>query len=542
MPVNTPRREYNAMLSKWQRSRDCFEGSDAVKAAGTRYLPLLDSHRGQRGAEKYDEYRLRALFFNAMGRTVEGMSGALFQAAPEIRVPAVIEPHLEDITLDGLSAEGFGLKIVRELLITGRVGVLVDFPEDTDAPGETRPYWTMYRAEDVISWRTERIEGRLTLTQVVLFELTELPGLVDPFVVDEIEQYRVLDLVEGQYLQQIWRKKPNSETWEPFGSPIVPTRRGDPLTQIPFTVLTAIEVSPSIQKPPLLDLVEVNLSHYRTSADLEHGRHFTALPTPWVAGAIAGTAKGAPLHIGSGTAWSLEKEGRAGMLEFTGQGLGALEKADEQKRKMMAVLGARLLEDQSGAAETATAVSMRHAGEQASLRTIAQTSEAALTRVLRIHAWWMGSDASPDELSDVKYEINKNYFSTRLTSSDLQALVMALQAEAISFETFYAQLQKGEIARPGVTAEEEDEAIARRSEALAGQAEGGEEPEPGEPEELPGAMPGDEVLAEAGTLRIVRRNGKFVLVENSDGKVVGTFRTQDQAEKAALKLLEEVGE
>lgn len=532
------------MLSRWQRARDCFEGSDAVKAQGVKYLPFLDSHKkfNAGGTEKYEEYKMRALFYNATGRTIEGMAGALFQTSPRIEAPSAIEEHMEDVTLTGLSAELFGLTVIKELLLTGRYGALVDMPrEDGAALNLARPYWVGYKAEDIISWRTYREAGNEVLSRVVLFELVEEQDPKDPFIVSDFEQYRVLELVEKKCVESIWRKLPGSDHYEQIDQ-IIPVRRGEPLPFIPFTFFGPTSPSVGVQKPPIDDLVIVNLSHYRTLADLEHGRHFTAMPTPWVAGAI-GLKAGEALSIGSGTAWSLEKDGRAGMLEFSGAGLGHLADAEREKRKMMATLGARLLEDQAGVAETATAVSMRHAGETATLRTIAQSAETGLSQVLRTHAWWLGTEPTPDLLREVHYELNKEFFTIRLDPQELQGLVTALQAETISYATFYAQLQRGEIARPGVSAEEEQAAILERSQMLAGlqQPLPGEVP-PGEegfpPEEGAGEQPGDKAVEAGDWWKIVQRKKKFILIDVETGEEIGSFPSQREA-KAAVKQIEE---
>ncbi len=174
------------------------------------------------------------------------------------------------------------------------------------------------------------------------------------------------------------------------------------------------------------------------------------------------------MEIGSGTAWMLEPTGKAGMLEFTGQGLGALDKASEEKRLMMATLGARLLEEQPRAAETATAVGMRHAGAHATLRTVAQAIESALGQAWRYHAWWMGTEAKPSDV-EVAYELNKDFVAVPMRADMLRSLVLALQADAVSFETFWAAMQKGELARPGVSAEEEQAEIGRQGPALVGE-------------------------------------------------------------------------
>jgi len=120
MPVDTPHPSYVAMLPQWRRCRDAAAGSDAVKAAGDIYLPRLDSHKigvpgitSSAATQKYEEYKLRALFFNATGRTVQGLTGAICQKAPKIEVPDIAKEHMKDVTLTGVSAEDFGRDMVQ---------------------------------------------------------------------------------------------------------------------------------------------------------------------------------------------------------------------------------------------------------------------------------------------------------------------------------------------------------------------------------------------------------------------------------------------
>lgn len=495
--MNTPRKEYAAAVGKWTRIRDCSEGSDAVKAKGKEYLPLLDSHKkggtgiGDTGAAKYAEYSMRAAFYNATGRTIEGLSGAIFQKTPTVKLPKLIEEHADDITMTGVSAELFALRTTREVLTPGRYGVLVEMSADVSADKTGRPYWVGYRAEDVISWRTERRGGDEILTRVVLREDAEEPDPKDPFVQKCIEQYRVLELTERGYTQTVWRRVEDARDewapWAPEGQadPVrVIERRGTPLDFIPFVFLGPTSTAPEIEKPPLLDLADMNLSHFRTMADLEHGRHWTALPTPYVCGAMAGGPESGELAIGGGTAWVLEKGATVGMLEFTGQGLGALEKADEQKRRMMATLGARLLEEQPGSAETAAAVGMRHSGEHATLRTVAQAVEQGLTIAMRWHAWWMGVEATPADV-DAGLELNKEFFAVKASPDEVRAALFAWQGGGMAFKTFYERLQKGGWARDGVSAEDELKEIDAETppvpEALAGDPAADPNADPGGP-------------------------------------------------------------
>jgi hypothetical protein len=441
------------MAPKWVRCRDTYAGNDAVKAKGTDYLPELDSHATDK--EKYQSYKDRALFYNAMARTVDGMSGGIFQKAPVIRAEDAVLAHLQDVTLTDESAQLFALHAAREVLITGRRGILVDMAEQPTS-ASARPYWVGYRAEDAIAHRASAIDGDEILTRVVLREVLLEPDAKDEFALVEIEQYRVLELnftdVGRIYTQQRWRKAGDNEEFAPFGDAIIPTRKAQPLNFIPFVFANPGSVSPSIVKPPLLDLVDVNLSHYRTMADLEHGRHFTALPTAWV----SGHKQEEKLQLGSSVALVMPSENaKMGMLEFTGQGLGALDHADQQKRHMMSVLGARMLEEQpqTSQTETAFAVNMRHAGEQATLRTLAQSLETALTLALQWHSWWIGTEATPKE-TGAMFELNKDFASVRMTPEELRAQVEALNTGAIPFEDFYFNYARGDLARPGVTPEQ----------------------------------------------------------------------------------------
>lgn len=472
--------EYEERREQWDRGRDTYAGQDAVRKKSVRYLPRLETHMNdhQNGEARYRAYILRALFYNAVSRTVDGLAGAIFQKAPEYDVPDVIENHLEDVTLTSVPADQAIHKAGQDILITGRYGVLVEM-----SGGETpRPYWVPYDAESIIDWDTERIDGDRVLTQVRLMESTTIPNPKDEFDRVTIKRIRVLELAipEGGtarvYRQRkFMEEQPGSNRFKEDGPPVIPLRRGTPLEFIPFTFIGPTSVEPDVQKPPLLDLIDVNLSHYRTSADLEHGLHHVGTPQLVIIGGL--NAAGKPLEFGSGRALLLPMGADAKIIQADGETLGALERADERKRNMMATLGARLLEEpmSGGQAETATAVSMRHAGDNATLATITQTLEMAFTDVIRTHVWWAGGAAvaDPDEV-DAGVELNKDFMSTRMTPQELREWVNALQNESISHETFWAALIRGEIARPGVSSEEERKQI---------------EEEAPEPETLPGATP-----------------------------------------------------
>ena len=462
MAVDTPRKDYNDILPKWQRLRDCFKGRDAVIKAGIKYLPLLPGA----SIEENTAYRARGNFYNALGRTVDGMNGSIFQEAPEVEMPESSKEMLDDITLTDMTFESFITEVGKEVLLMGRHGVLIDMPVQPPAnlpqraEVDMRPYCVSYNAEDIVNWRTERRGGDSILTMVVLREDVEVPVENDPFTLNCVCQYRVVMLKGANCVQQLWRPKTETQTseYEMFGPEVTLMRRGEALTFVPFIFFNALRPSPDLEAPPLLDLCDVNLGHWRNSCDYEHGLHLVALPTPWMAGAKGGTD--GPKAMGPGVVWELEVNGSAGMLEFTGEGLKAIFTAMDEKRKQMASLGGRLLEDaQRG--ETATAVQLRHSSETASLKTIAQSLEQGMDLVLQICLWWEGTDAQPGD-TEVDVELNKEYLNIRATPQEVQVALTALQAGEISFETWYNILQSGGWAREGVDSAAEQKDIATR--------------------------------------------------------------------------------
>lgn len=464
MPVETPHPDYTLRREQWQRCRDCYEGADKIKAAKAKYLPVLEGLRESDPA--YDRYVLRAMFYPATERTTTGLIGMALRKPAEINAPKVIEEHLDDLTLAGDQFVDVVLRLLVDDLVVGRAGIFVDWAES-----EERPFWNVYCAEQIVNWRETMYEGKRLLTMVVLKEDYE-KNSGDPFKVECATQYRVLELVRAAdgatpdpqfaFMVRVFRQidTDKKEFTEILEERKIPLRRNKPLPMIPFVFLGPRTATPRVEKPPLLDLVDLNLSHYRSSADLEHGRHFTALPTPWISGYTPtidpNTGAAIGLSIGSGTAWVLPPaEAKCGMLEFTGTGLSELRLALEQKEKAMAIVGARLLESQPEAQETATAVRMRHAGESSVLTTIVKAASAAVSKALQFHAWWTGIE----DVKKIECELNTEFLSTRISAQDVEALVKTWQAQGISYQTLYWNLQQGEWARPNVTWEEEQKEI-----------------------------------------------------------------------------------
>jgi hypothetical protein len=441
--------EYDAMSDSWQSCRDCVAGQKAIHAAGERYLPKLTDQT----TDDYQAYKTRAQFFNATWRTISALSGMIFRRPPVIDVAPSVEPYLDDVTMSGISFHILAQRATLEVLTTGRLGILVDYPQQS-VEGMTladaqklnlRPSMNVYPAESIINWRTGRVGNQTVLTLVVLTEDAALEG--NEFEHKTETRYRVLDLFNGAYRVRVFRIDDKGED-EQVGDDLLPLMNGKPLDFIPFYFIGVDDTTPEIDDPPLIDLVDLNLDHYRLDADYKHGLHFTGLPTPVVSG-YQKQNENEKLYVGSSSAWVFpDPQAKATYLEYTGQGLSAIEKAKAADEQNMAILGARLLASEKKSTETAQAARIYRAGESSILSAISATISIGLTGALRTFSEWAGV------ASECSIQLNSEFLPPEITPEELTSLVSAWQSGAISMQVLFDQLQKVELIASDLSLEE----------------------------------------------------------------------------------------
>ena len=477
MSVTLPHAAYQAMRPVWTAYRDAYIGEVAVKGSvdltrlnrdtlpGTSYLPRP---AGMKTAAQYEAYKQRASWVGATERAVQGITGSVFRHEPQIVAPARLDAELADITQTGVSLRMFSEQVVRETLLMGRYGLLVDFPPMETTPSgltlppapQSRPYWVGYQAEEILNWRTMQRHGDTILSLVVLREVvSEVQGAwgtPDFFKVIDRLQYRVLRLNEqGLYEVSLWRADQQGlggagsatlmQAW-------IPLRQGQPLDFIPFVFLAPFSLEPGVEKSLLDTLISRNFLCWRHSADYEHALHLTAMPTFFVAANMEAPPE---LYVGASQAIFLpDNQAKVGLVEFHGQGIQPHENALKADLEMMAQMGARLLEAPPRTQETATGVQWRMAGSDSPMQSLVSTVSQGLTWALQTHCWWAGASENVDD-PGVHMDLNKDLVSTIMEPPMLLALMQALLNGTISYETFYFNLQRGEIARPLIEVDEE---------------------------------------------------------------------------------------
>jgi hypothetical protein len=455
MSVKHQHAEYTGMIAQWQRCEDVCGGQSKIHDQGTEYLDRLTNQT----EVEYLSYLRRAPFYNATWRTLVGLQGMIFRKPPKVELPAVAMAMTEDITLSGTSLHMVALEVAEECLKIGRVGLFVDYPvvpENTTVADALlknyRPSMKIYSAKSIINWKTATINNKTMLSMVVLKEYIDVPK--DEFESVEQEQYRVLDMSEVvenetsnfRYRVRVFQVQVTNgvekdvlieENW--------PMIDGQYLDAIPFQFIGVDNVSWEVDEPPLIDLVDMNISHYKTTADYEHGCHFTGLPTPVISGYTPqpdSEGEMTSFSIGSTTAWVFPRpDAKASYLEFTGQGLQALRDNLAMKEARMAVLGARMLEVQVRGVESANTAAIHRSGEQSMLASVAQAISIGIQKALVVFCKFAGAT----DTSSVKFELNKDFFPVPMDALTITALIAGWQNAAYSYETMFNKLKDGGI-------------------------------------------------------------------------------------------------
>jgi hypothetical protein len=209
-------------------------------------------------------------------------------------------------------------------------------------------------------------------------------------------------------------------------------------------------------KAPIEDLVAANLNHYQMNASYTWGVFQAGFPTPTAVGI---NEKEIPTGIGPGEFWISSNE--SAKFDILESKAGAADKGKiflDKTEGYMASLGAEMLNPAKMVAETAESKRLDQQAQSSVLSSIAQAVSASIQRALKIAAQWQG--ANPE---DVSIELNRDYYPSTMNAQMLTALLNAFQSGAISYDTFWKNLQEGELAPTTRDAQDELDMIEASS-------------------------------------------------------------------------------
>lgn len=448
MPVSTQHPDYSKYVEVWTQTRDAIRGSVAIKEKKYKYLPVPDNSSGdeRKGAEtvRYRQYMKRALYTNFTGRTKNALVGAAFRKNPRVELPEGLEYLKMDATGDGMSLIQMSKDELSNILETGRSILLVDFPQtDSNLSAEDvrrmdlKASIVPYTAEAVINWKADTINGKKLLTQIVIAENYLKP--LDEFDHSTEVQYRVLRLRPDGYTQQIYRDD------EPFTEEFYP-RKADGTTwmQIPIMFAGSKNNDSTIDDAPLADIAEINVAHFRNSADYEESCFLVGQPSLFITTSLSTDQferlNPQGIKLGSRAGHVLGENGGANLLQANPNQL--VMEAMKAKEDQMVAIGARIITDRADR-ETAEAARIRFASENSVLGDVVGNLSEAITKCIEWAGMFMGVDAD-----DAKFEINREFYDKTIDPQLIMSMVTLLDRDIVGERDIFDRLKSAGIIDP----------------------------------------------------------------------------------------------
>ncbi len=477
------RPELQNILPTYVIIEDCIAGSRAIKAKREKYLPQPNEEdQSDENSARYEGYLHRAVFYNVVFRTVHALVGQIFLRDPQLDVPDSLQPIVLDANGEGVTLDQTAKLASLHTLSIGRCALHVDFSTAPAgitaqqlASGDHRPVIYEYSGHEVRNWRKARRGSRMVYTLIVVEEeytiqddgfenktamqykvmrllpagdvQTTLSASLAPDVYASDYQFAVDQAVSAAsdvYMIEVWRSDNPSQQHASFGiadSYYPKDAQGQFLHEIPFKFVGSEQNDDSIDNPPMAGMAEINIAHYRNSADYEESVFLVGQPTPYVSGISQEWNKDVlkgQIQLGSRGVIPLPAGGTAGLLQAQPNTLaqGAMDK----KERQMVALGAKLVE-QREVQRTATEAEMESTADTSILANIAGNVSSAVEWALKTACLFTGDD--PDKVS---YVLNKEFDLTKMPADARQQLLLEYEADMISFAEMRSNLRRAGIA------------------------------------------------------------------------------------------------
>jgi Domain of unknown function (DUF4055) len=373
--------EIKAMAVEWEPITALLGGTKAMREARGIYLP---KHPAE--SDEVYSYRLKvSTLFNGFRRTVETMSSKPFSEPLELKsdVPETIRIYAEDIDLEGRNLQAFAHEVFGTALAYGLSHILVDYPTVTSGltladqrNSGARPYFVEIKPWNVLGWKSQRILGVETLTQLRIMETIQVPSGV--WTTKTVRQVRVLEPNSYRIFRQA-KDDPRAEWNEVESGPVS-------IGAIPLATIYGGRTGFMTAKPPLMDLAYLNIEHWQSKSDQQNILHVARVPILFGSGFA-----NEQLKIGAG--YAVSNDDPTSTLEYvdSGRAAPAIDAGRDSLKDLedsMRVLGAQLLVKRPRGTRTATETSIDSNEADSTLSLLALNMQDSLEFALDFMAKW----------------------------------------------------------------------------------------------------------------------------------------------------------
>jgi hypothetical protein len=440
--------EVIAMMPDW--------GVMAAVTRGTNYIrDLCETYLPQEPREDDDAYQTRvdrSVLSPYTSRLIETAAGAI------LRKPIHIEgdPYWLELAqnIDGLGSNinEYARRALVSSLTYGHSAILVDYPAATEARNLAeeramgrRPYFVHVDAPQIWGWRKEPGTNRLLQVRIHDYDVRPL----NEFGEEQVEEMRVI--YPGRY--DLYTLGQELVEFTATG--------GYSLNEIPLVPIYSNRRGLLVSQPPLLDIANLNITHYQRQADLIHALHIAAMPTLVLEGWDDTTGSAT---MGVNYAIAMQPGNKAYYVQADATSFDAQMQELQSLEGQMSTLGVTKLFGQKFVAESAEAKRIDQAQSNSVLSIISQELESALNQAFAFAAQYVGME--PPEIT-----IDRDFDYYRLIGQDVSVLAQLNQMGKISDAMLLEVLRRGEVLPDNINIEDELEASTTNALALPEAAE-----------------------------------------------------------------------
>lgn len=266
-----------ASEDSYQLVEDLWGGTKTMRLAGERYLP-----RSKSEIEDDDKFDMRldlSTLTNYFRKTITRHGGMIFSRDIQLDGYAdEIVKWCDNVDLQGQNLTQFALKLFLDAYQYGVSYVFTDYTRKEELPEgrertakddlveNVRPHLVHIPFRNMLDVRT-RIQNNIVVPSVVRFKeiVVEYPNI---FEEKEVEQIRVL--TPGAW--EVWRMDETTKEWGLHSKGVTS------LNEIPVTPLYINRTGFFLGEPPLRDLAEKNVEHWRISSGISLNRFYALSP------------------------------------------------------------------------------------------------------------------------------------------------------------------------------------------------------------------------------------------------------------------------
>ena len=434
---SVPDPAYWAQTLAWEPVRACLEGTAYLRANAARYLPqqpmeLDDSWRGRVS---------RSVFSPYFGRVVRTAVGLILRKPIHLDGDAFwTDEFALDVDRQGTGLDEFIRNQLFQSVAYGHSSWLVDFPEGKgiktlldQQQAQLRPYFVPIDPAAVIGWRQDARVAAGKLQQVRIKEVASVPK--GKFGSEFKQRVRVMEPDHWE----VWERQDDGPvTWIKIEEgPIA-------LGEVPMVTTYAGKVATLYSKPPMVEVAQLNLTHYQRHADLIQALHVAAQPLLILKGWDDQTD---PVGLSVNNALVMPPEGDAKYVEPASSAFDAQRNELEALVEEMKTLGLAVLTQQKNSAESGLSKSLDRLDANSMLAVISKDLESTLQKAMDMAAAYAGVQAPT-------VAIDRDYNVEPLEGQGITAINSIFTSGLIDQQTALELLKRGEILSDDMDVEE----------------------------------------------------------------------------------------